>query len=152
MKKINWFLGCTLLVSCLSCGIENTAPIVYSNDLVARTSLDVGTSVSTEVDAAMGLMKHADELNAILNTIPNFEKPEVNDQMAHLSTAIKNYISAKKSGKKNVQTFAFRDYERFYIELQKLKNYQNPDEVDYLNRNLTRIKTHMNALKSLSTN
>lgn len=105
----------------------------------------VGTSTYNE---RVDQINYSSEITNLVSSLPKFTNDAVNKEASKLKFYLKDYICGMEAYNLVGMDKAYRNYQKSYKSLQKLKPYLNKDEADVLNRYLVRIKTNMNILES----
>ena len=141
-KKV--FFYCIALLIFVSCNTEkiNLSPVSGNyNDLTGEKYKN--TTFTDRADQ----INYASEITNLLSSLPKFTNDAVNAEAIKLKFYLKDYIGGMEAYNLHGMEKAYKNYQRSYKKLQKLKSFLNPDEADVLNRYLVRIKTNMNILE-----
>lgn len=140
-----YFFYAILLLSFASCTAEkiNLSPITSTlSDGFNGVS---GTSTYSE---RADQINYSSEITNLVSSLPKFTNDAVNKEASKLKFYLKDYVGGMEAYNLSSMDKAYRNYQKSYKNLQKLKPYLNKDEADVLNRYLVRIKTNMNVLES----
>ncbi|MFY1045057.1 hypothetical protein [Chryseobacterium sp. GP-SGM7] len=141
MKRL-FFLGILLIITS-SCATEklNMSPLSnsLSNDAKAESDKNISIKISENVNAS--------EITNLISTFPKFSNTAVNEEVTNLKYTLQNYLYAIESGNKSGKNKTFRNLEKSYKNIQKLRKFLKKDEDEVLNRYLVRLKTNVTVIE-----
>lgn len=148
MKQL-FFFGILAITS--SCATEklNTSPL--SNNFYSEAK-------TAEVEAESLTIKITDNVNAaeitnLISTFPKFKNTALNEEVNSLKYTLQNYLYAIDSGNISGKNRTFKNLEKSYRKIQKLRKYLNKDDDEVLNRYLVRLKTNITVIEdSINSN
>ncbi|WP_407484039.1 hypothetical protein [Elizabethkingia meningoseptica] len=104
-------------------------------------------AISTEISVEK--VKYVSDLSNLITVFPKFKNSAVNAEIKKLKAAVQSYIYATTEANFKQKRLAYREYAQSYKTLQTLKKYMNRDDVELIDRYLTRIKANINSLEYL---
>ena len=147
MKRL-YFFG-LLILTITSCATEkpNVSPLsngFYSEAKKAEAEAETGANtfsinINENVNAA--------EITNLISSFPKFKNTAVNEEVNSLKYTLQNYLYAIDSGNISGKNKTFKNLEKSYKKIQKLRKYLNKDEDAVLNRYLVRLKTNVTFIE-----
>ncbi|XJR87066.1 hypothetical protein ACH34I_06900 [Elizabethkingia anophelis] len=155
MAKKN--IGLFILIGLLSvsCSVETLNYVSRSNkdqmpsSLVSNFDNHYVESKAASTEISIEKVKYVSDLSNLITVFPKFKNSAVNAEVKKLKAAVQSYIYGTTEGNSKQKRFAYRDYATSYKTLQTLKKYMNRDDIELIDRYLTRIKANINSLEYL---
>lgn len=155
MAKKN--IGLFILIGLLSvsCSVETLNYVSRSNkdqmpsSLVSNFDNHYVESKAASTEISIEKVKYVSDLSNLITVFPKFKNSAVNAEVKKLKAAVQSYIYGTTEGNSKQKRSAYRDYATSYKTLQTLKKYMNRDDIELIDRYLTRIKANINSLEYL---
>jgi hypothetical protein len=140
--KRQYFFG-LLILTITSCATEkpNVSPLstsFYSDAKKAENEAGINSisiNISENVNAA--------EITNLISSFPKFKNTAVNEEI----NTLQNYLYAIDAGNVSGKNKTFKNLEKSYKKIQKLRKYLKKDEDEVLNRYLVRLKTNVTFIE-----
>ncbi|MCW3169722.1 hypothetical protein OMO38_14445 [Chryseobacterium sp. 09-1422] len=144
--KRQYFFG-LLILTITSCATEkpNVSPLstsFYSDAKKAENEAGISSisiNISENVNAA--------EITNLISSFPKFKNTAVNEEINTLKYTLQNYLYAIDAGNVSGKNKTFKNLEKSYKKIQKLRKYLKKDEDEVLNRYLVRLKTNVTFIE-----
>jgi hypothetical protein len=144
--KRQYFFG-LLILTITSCATEkpNVSPLstsFYSDAKKAENEAGINSisiNISENVNAA--------EITNLISSFPKFKNTAVNEEINTLKYTLQNYLYAIDAGNVSGKNKTFKNLEKSYKKIQKLRKYLKKDEDEVLNRYLVRLKTNVTFIE-----
>jgi len=144
--KRQYFFGLLILII-TSCATEkpNVSPLstsFYSDAKKAENEAGINSisiNISENVNAA--------EITNLISSFPKFKNTAVNEEINTLKYTLQNYLYAIDAGNISGKNKTFKNLEKSYKKIQKLRKYLKKDEDEVLNRYLVRLKTNVTFIE-----
>lgn len=144
--KRQYFFG-LLILTITSCATEkpNVSPLstsFYSDAKKAENEAgfsSISINISENVNAA--------EITNLISSFPKFKNTAVNEEINTLKYTLQNYLYAIDAGNVSGKNKTFKNLEKSYKKIQKLRKYLKKDEDEVLNRYLVRLKTNVTFIE-----
>ena len=155
MAKKN--IGLFILIGLLSvsCSVETLNYVSRSNkdqmpsSLVSNFDNHYVESKAASTEISIEKVKYVSDLSNLITVFPKFKNSAVNAEVKKLKADVQSYIYGTTEGNSKQKRLAYRDYATSYKTLQTLKKYMNRDDIELIDRYLTRIKANINSLEYL---
>ncbi len=147
--NVSYFLIILSICSTLgSCGSENSVMGLLNGN---KNPLEIFPAQIDRTSSSLNKIDYYEELNEAMLSLHIYTQQQMNDQITALKADIELYIASKRAGRSDKTKYYYLQYQRDYKEVQKLKAYQNDENVQMLEVALVRIKNNMEALEQLPT-
>lgn len=146
MKRL-FFFG-IFIITLSSCATEklNVSPLssnLYSEARRAESEISLDDKISINITENV----NAAEITNLISTFPKFKNTALNEEINSLKYTLQNYLYAIDSNNISGKNKTFKNFEKSYKKIQKLRKYISKDEDEVLNRYLVRLKTNIAVIE-----
>lgn len=134
------------LILWTSCSVEkiNLSPLANSYGNSGSSS----TSFAQKANQSVNTINYTSELSNLLSEFPIFSSKNLNSEIYKLKLCITDYIYAIKQKDLVGKNDSYELYKKSFIKIQKLKNNLPDEEIELLNRFMTKLKTNITLIES----
>jgi len=145
MKRL-FFCGTILIITSCTTEKPNFSPLsssFYSETKGSGSNRDTKNSIEINIKGNV----NASEISNLIATFPDFKNAALNNEITALKYSLQNYLYAIDVNNPGGKKKAFRDFEKSYKKVQKLRQELNSDDNEVLNRYLVSLKTNVSAIE-----
>ncbi|MCU7619080.1 hypothetical protein NZ698_18025 [Chryseobacterium sp. PBS4-4] len=144
--KRPYFFG-LLILTITSCATEKPNVSPLSNGFYSEAKKGEAEATTNGFSININENVNAAEITNLISSFPKFKNTAVNEEVNSLKYTLQNYLYAIDSGNISGKNKTFKNLEKSYKKIQKLRKYLNKDEDAVLNRYLVRLKTNVTFIE-----